>query len=260
MNVLRAYIVDDEPLARRRIRALLEPRSDVEIAGESGDGRHAVEGIRRANPDLVFLDVRMPGFDGFEVLKSLPPEATPMIVFVTAFGDHAVSAFEVHAVDYVLKPFEDERLIAALDRVRSLMGRDSGRALRARLRALLEDPPEARGHVRSGSAESSITVRSAGRTVFVRSDSIDWVSADGCYVQLHVGDRSYLLRETMTRLLARLGEEAFARVHRSAIVNLTRLREVKHAPGGAITLALKSGEEVEVSRRYRSALKTRLGL
>lgn len=260
MNALRAYIVDDEPLARRRIRSLLEPRSDVEIAGESGDGRHAVEGIRRANPDLVFLDVRMPGFDGFEVLKALPPESNPMIVFVTAFGDHAVSAFDVHAVDYVLKPFEDERLIAALDRVKSFVGRDSGRVLRARLRALLEDPSELGGHVRSGPVESAITVRSAGRTIFVRSDSIDWVSADGCYVQLHVDDRSYLLRETMTRLLERLGEDAFVRVHRSAIVNLTRLREVRHASGGAIILVLRNGEEVEVSRRFRSALKERLGL
>jgi len=250
---LRVLIVDDEPLARERIRALLRDAPETEVVGECGDGRRAVAAIRRRKPDLVFLDVQMPELDGFEVLRALGPAEMPAVIFVTAYDRYALRAFEVHALDYLLKPFDRERFQRALARARSQLERDRHGAVEKRLLALLEDLQPGRKRL------ERLVVKEGGRIFFLRADEIDWVEAQGNYARLHVGRETHLVRETMARLEAGLDPKHFARIHRSAIVNLERVREMRPDFHGDYAVVLRDGTRLTLSRNFREKFREFFG-
>jgi two-component system, LytTR family, response regulator len=215
---IRTLIIDDEPPARQLIATLLRAEPDVTIEGECDNGRIAVDEIRRVSPDLVFLDVKMPVLDGFGVLAELAQDKWPLIVFVTAYDKYAVRAFEVHACDYLLKPFEYHRVRLALDRARVQLRQHESEKQQPRLVALLEDISQSRRWDR-------LAIRDNGRVIFLRPADIDWIEADGNYIRLHAGTKAHLLRETMLGAESRLSEKNFLRVSRSALVNLDRNKE-----------------------------------
>jgi two-component system, LytTR family, response regulator len=251
---IRALIVDDEPPARRRLRALLCAEPDVEVAGECGDGREAVERIRALRPDLVFLDVQMPEAGGFDVVAAVGPGRMPAVVFVTAYDEFALRAFEVHALDYLLKPFDTERFRAALHHAREHLRRKRTGELEGRLVSLLEGlrPPPA--------YLERIPVRSGARIHLVPVDDVDYLEADDNYVRLHAGARTHLLRETLGALEARLDPARFLRVHRSLVVNLSRVAELESLGGGEYVLALTTGARLVSGRSYRAKLQDALKL
>ena len=234
---LRVLIVDDEPPARRRLRDLLAHDGEIELAGECGDGDAAVKAIETLRPDLVLLDVQMPGCDGFDVLRRLakPPRA---VLFVTAYEEHALRAFEVQAVDYLLKPFSERRFAQAMERAKD------------RARTQVEDERVLR-LVRALRRPERIVVRDGGRVAFFTVDELDWARAAGNYVELHARGDTHLLRETLTALAARLDPARFCRVHRSTLVNLERVREVRPLGGGDHELILLDGTRLTVSRTHR---------
>jgi two-component system LytT family response regulator len=239
---MRVLIVDDEPLACERLRMLLESERDVEIAGECHDGLTAVEAIRKLAPDLVFLDVQMPEMDGFAVLEAL--DTPPAVIFVTAYDQFAIKAFEVHALDYLLKPFDRERFSKALARAHS-------GDLDARLRSLLAELRTRRKY------NDRLVVSAGGRVVFLRVDELDWIEAAGNYVRLHAGRDEYLHRETMARLEACLDPEKFARIHRSTIVNVDRVKELHPLFRGDYTVVLRDGRELTLAKAYRERLRVK---
>jgi two-component system, LytTR family, response regulator len=246
---LRALIVDDERLAREKVRRLLEAEADVVIVGECGSGAEAVAVLRSASVDLVFLDIQMPGLSGFDVLREVGPSLMGRVVFVTAHDEFAVRAFDVQALDYLLKPFDSARFREALGRVRK---RAAGE-LHAQLSALLEQIG-----ARQTYAERML-VKGAGRLSFVRVDEIDWIEAADNYVRLHSGRDEHLLRETMNGVEARLDPQRFVRVHRSAIVNVNAVREVQPMFHGDYEVLLRTGKAVPVGRNYRERLLKTLG-
>jgi two-component system, LytTR family, response regulator len=252
---IRVLIVDDEPIARRGIAALLADDSEIEVVGQAGDGRAAVEAIRSLEPDLVFLDVQMPELDGFDVVDAVGMDAVGAIVFVTAYDEYALRAFEVSAVDYLLKPFDRERFRAALERAKKTLRSRSTDELQDRVDALLRlleaAPVPATGERKPG---QRIVVKDAGRVMFVRPSEIDWVDAAGNYVRLHCGKELHLLRETMSGMEARLDAEKFIRISRSIIVNLDRLKEIQPLFNGSYLFVMQDGSKVESSRRYRQKL------
>ena len=240
---LRTVIADDEPLARNRLRRLLAGESDIEIVAECADGPATIEAVRASRPDLLLLDVQMPGMDGFEVLRTLGNEHLPAVVFVTGFDRHAVRAFENRAVDYLLKPTTAERLAEALRRVRERLGADPAAAIpQALLDLLREREPR---HARR------FSIRTGDRVVFVDADEIDWAEAAGNYVILHAGKSAHMLRETMTGLEEQLPAKAFLRVSRSAILNLRRVRELRSATSGENVAILADGQRIPITRSLR---------
>lgn len=245
---IRALIVDDEPPARELIATLLRDEPDVEVVGACVNGRSAVTEIERLSPDLVFLDVRMPGLDGFGVLAALPVERWPLIVFVTAYDEHAVRAFAVHALDYLLKPFEYDRLRQAVRLARARLGQRDGVSQQTRLFALLEDLQN------KAPSWDRVVVRESRRITFLKPDEIDWIEAEGNYLRLHAGTKSYLLRETMSAAEVRLAVRKFLRVSRSTLVNLERIKEWQPLFHGDSVLVLKDGTRLTVSRVYREKL------
>ena len=250
---IRTLIVDDEPLARGRLRTLLAVEPDIEIIGEAGDGREAAAAIESARPDLVFLDIQMPELDGFGVVETIRSARTPEIIFVTAFSQHALRAFEVHALDYLLKPFDRERFQVALGRARTRLAQARSDELSQRLTALLaEMRPEAR-------AADRLAVKSGGRVLFLKLADIDWIEAADNYVNLHVGAESHLLRETMTALEARLDASQFLRIIRSTIVNVERIKELQPMFHGDYAVILRNGSRLSLSRGYRDKLQQLLG-
>ncbi|MEZ5065806.1 MAG: response regulator [bacterium] len=250
---LRVVIVDDESLARSRVRDLLAREADVEIVGEADGGAPAIEMIRRTRPDLVLLDVQMPEVDGFDVLEALDDDEAdlPEVIFVTAHDGHALRAFDAHALDYLLKPFRDERFRDALDRARAAIVHDSRRRLAQSIRRLL-------GRESGEPVRDHLVVRSPGRVRLVPLDTIDWIESAGNYVMLHCGKESHLLRETMTELENRLDDTRWIRVHRTALVRLERVREVRVSPSGDGRIRLDNGVEVPLSRRYRKRFEDAL--
>ncbi|GJM44348.1 MAG: DNA-binding response regulator [Gemmatimonadota bacterium] len=248
---IRVLIVDDEPLARERLRSLLEKEDGIELIGECVDGRSAIETIDAEKPDLVFLDVQMPEFDGFDVLEAVEPNCRPVVVFVTAFDEYAVRAFEVHALDYVLKPFDRERFGAALGRARAEIGRSAtgGGDIDQRLEALLSELEDRRKRL------ERIVVKSGGRVFFLRTEDVDWIEAAGNYVELHVGAESHLLRETMNQLEKRLDPKLFLRIHRRIIVNVERIRQLEGVSHGEYVVVLKDGKRLGSSRGYRESVQ-----
>ena len=255
---LRVLIVDDEPLARQRIRDLLEEEPGIQVAGECCDGEEAVEQILLKRPDLVFLDVQMPEMTGFEVLDALRAEDLPAVIFVTAYDEYALRAFEAHALDYLMKPFHRTRFQASLSRARETVAArraapatsdpDGPDVLDRRIRAVLDEIQPQRRYARR------LVVRVGPRIVFVNTDDVDWIDAEGNYARLHVGERTYLLRETMTRLEERLDPELFLRIHRSTIVNLDRIQEIQPMFKGNYVVILRDGTRLSTTRGYRENL------
>lgn len=245
---IRTVIVDDEELARDRIQTLLELQPDVEIVGVCVDGPSAVETIERVQPDLVFLDVQMPGMDGFEVLENLEAERLPAVVFVTAHDGHALRAFEIHALDFLLKPFDQTRFEKALERARSQLTRVNNAALDPRLVSLLEELREERKY------SERLIVKSSGRVFFVRTEEIDWVEASGNYVKIHTKSDAHLLRESMKNMEAKLDPKTFVRIHRSAIVNIDRIKELEPWFHGEYIVIMRDGTRLTASRVFSDRL------
>jgi two-component system, LytTR family, response regulator len=238
-----AVLVDDEPPARAKLRRFLEEDGRVTVVGEAGDGAAAVRLVEEAEPDLVFLDVQMPGMDGFEVLEALEVDPLPRVVFVTAYEEHALRAFEVRALDYLLKPVDRERFTRALDRALEAAAPGATDA-RGVLSALAERRPLER-----------FLVRTRGRMVLVPVEDVDWIGAAGNYVAVHAGGQIHLVRGTLQELEERLPAERFVRIHRSSIVNLDRVREMHPWSHGDLMVVLEGGEELRLSRRYRDRLE-----
>jgi two-component system, LytTR family, response regulator len=241
---VRVLIVDDERLARQKLRRFLEDEPDVEVIGECSSGAEAVAALARTRPDVVFLDVQMPEVDGFEVLRRVGKGYAGQVVFVTAHDRYAVQAFEVQALDYVLKPFARSRLVAALARVRERQAAWSPE----QLRGLLQDREGREGRPRR------LVVRSGGRLTLLPVEEIDWIESADNYARLHVGPREHLLRETLAHLAERLDPARFVRVHRRAIVNLDAISEIRALFQGSYELRLRSGARVPVGRSHRDAL------
>jgi two-component system LytT family response regulator len=250
---IRALIVDDEPLGRGGISARLKNEADIEIVGECANGRLAVAAIRQYAPDLLFLDVQMPGMNGFDVLQAVGADAVPVVIFVTAFDEYALRAFDVHALDYLLKPIDDERFRLALIRARAHLQQRSESRLNQQLAALLAGLSKT-----ARPNHDRFVIKSGGRILFVRTEEVDWIEAVGDYAQLHVGKQTYLVRETMTALEERLAA-GFLRIHRSLIVNAERIKELHPLFNGEYNVILRDGTELKSSRSYRARLREYFG-
>ena len=248
---IRTLVVDDEPVARQRMLSLLQNEPDIEIIGECESGQDAISRIELTSPDLVFLDIQMPQMDGLQLSRALG-ERMPAVVFVTAYDEYALRAFEVHALDYLLKPFDGPRFLRTLERARERLERQRAGDLGKRLLAMVQDlRPE------PAQPPDRLVVKSGGRIFFVRTDEIDWIDAAGNYVRLHVKGEAYLFRETMTAMEARLDQSRFVRIHRSHIVNAERIKELQ-PDNGDYTVVLRSGERLPLSRGYRDKLQERI--
>jgi two-component system LytT family response regulator len=244
---IRTLIVDDEPLARAMLRSFLAEDAEVDVIGECGDGNSAIEMIESAVPELVFLDIQMPDLDGFGVLRALTPAAIPNIVFVTAYDQFALKAFDVHAIDYLLKPFDRERFERTLTRVKQQVALEKREDVNEALLRFLNEQ-SARPQ-----AVKRILVKSGERAVFVRPDEISWIEAQGNYVALHVGAQSLLLRQTINTLEKQLDPGKFQRIQRSAIVNLDAIREMRPAGRGEYEIVLRDGVALKLSLTYRES-------
>lgn len=244
---MRALIVDDEPLARRGVVLRLKKFRDVDIVGECGDGSAAVEKILELSPDVVFLDVQMPGMDGFEVLRALPRENLPSVIFLTAYERHALRAFDVHALDYLLKPVDDERFGAAVQRARQMGDSASRVRMAERILDMLQRT--------SVTYVSRFPVRVGSRIQVVLTEDIEWIAAAGDYTELHCGGRSHLLRETMHALERKLDPTQFLRIHRSRIVRVSRIRELRALENKEYLVKLSDGSELRSSRTYAERLE-----
>jgi two-component system LytT family response regulator len=249
---LNVLVVDDQPMARERLVSLLNAEPDMGSTVTAASGSEAVSRIREGSPDLVFLDLQMPELDGFGVIQAIGVDRMPATVFVTAYDDYAVRAFEVQALDYLLKPFGRPRFQAALQRARRHLERERSGALAERLSALLRTGRPDRGSV------DRLMVKAGGRVVFIDVDQVIWAEAEGNYVRIHTEEAAYLLRETMSTALCKLGERHFFRIHRSRIVNTAQIREIRIAGGGDYQVLLFNGTRLGLSRLYREALQQRL--
>ena len=255
---LRVLIVDDEPVARQRLRRLLSEMDNVQLIGECKNGREAVAKITEDRPDLVLLDVQMPMMDGFAVLRSIPEDAMPIVVFVTAFDEHATAAFDVHALDYVVKPVEAERFRVAVERARRQLSMESTVERHQRLIDLLREQSADSTSSEPATSMTSATrrpqrllINEDGRRFFVAVSDIEWIEAYGNYVRLHVGTKTHLLRATMAHVESSLDPTQFGRIHRSSIVNLLAVREIQPWFSGEHIVILKDGTKLKLSRNYR---------
>lgn len=244
MNI-RTLLVDDEPLARERVRAMLRDEADIEVVGECGDGPAAVSAIKKLAPDLLFLDVQMPGLGGFEVLRAVGKERTPVVIFVTACDQHALKAFEAHALDYLLKPFKQARFAEAVQRARAELANRQAGAMSQGLRELLGHAKPAREFL------TRIAVKTGERTVFVKMEQVDYAESAGNYVVLHVGRENHVVRETLAALEARLDPRKFVRVSRSALVNVEQIKELQPLFKGEHVVVLQSGKQLALTRGVR---------
>jgi two-component system LytT family response regulator len=242
---IRTLIVDDEPLARERVKRFLKDERDIELLGECGNGADAIKTIREKEPDLVFLDIQMPEKNGFDVIKGIDGRNLPTIVFVTAYDQYALQAFEVHALDYLLKPFNRERFHRAVGRAKEQIdGRRRGE-LDERLTSLISSITPEKKYL------ERLVVKSVGRVFFLKTSEIDWIEASGNYLKLHVGRDSHLIRETMNSIEAKLDPSQFMRIHRSTIVNIDRIKELHPMFRGDYSVILRDGSELALSRNYR---------
>ena len=265
MKKIRTIIVDDESLARRGLKIRLKAFNDIEIITECANGREALAAIEEHSPDLVFLDIQMPGIDGFEVVQKIQADSMPLIVFATAFDQYAIEAFEIHAVDYVLKPIEDERLSVAIERVRQHLKQNENENHKQRLMDLItnitgQTPSEINellinGGLREKGYPEKIAIKDRGETTLVPSKEISWIEAAGDYMCIHANDQVHVLRSTMKNLESLLNPQNFQRVHRSTIVNLEKIEKVCSHINGEYYLILDSGSRLKMSRSYRDKIK-----
>ena len=249
MAKIRTLIVDDEPLARRGIRAQLNDEKDIEILSECRNGLEAVAAIEEQSPDLVFLDVQMPELDGFGVLEAVGVDRMPAVIFVTAYDQYALRAFDVHALDYLLKPVDAERFASALARARKQIEHHSLQDLNQRLQNFLDDVQAKQKFT------ERLVIKSGGRIFFLNVAEIDWIEAADNYVRLHVGRDSHLLRETMNHLEKRLDPDHFLRVHRSRIINIRQIKELQPLFRGEYDIMLQDGTRLESGRGYKDKLQ-----
>ena len=264
MQKLRTVIVDDEPLSLDLLRALLSEFSDIEIIGECSNGKEAVEAAVRLQPELLFLDIQMPGMNGFDVIKSLQTDIMPMVVFITAFDQYAVDAFDLHAVDYVLKPLDSERIARSVDRAVDRLKNDVGRSFKSPLIGAIEEISEraSKGEDSEKTADSipdgmkrKLLVRDSGVVKVIPFDDIDWVDAAGDYMCVHAGGETHVIRSTLRDLMGKLDDNLFVRIHRSTIVNVERVVSVTPLQKGGSLLHLTQGESLKVSRNYRNSIR-----
>ena len=248
---ISALVVDDEPLAREIIREMIRRDAEISVIGECGNGMDAVTMIETERPDMVFLDIQMPEMDGFAVIEAVGAQDMPVVVFVTAYDQYAVNAFKVHALDYILKPFDWERFADALLRAKSQIRRESD--LSDKLDALLRQMRKKHDFV------ERLIIKTNGRVIFLRTEEIDWIEAEGNYVRLHVGKDSYLQRDTIGGMEAKLDPTQFPRIHRSAIVNIDRVQELRPWFQGDYCVILRNGKELPLSRNYWDKLRQILG-
>lgn len=258
-KIIKTLIVDDESPARKRIRELLKERSDFEIIGECSNGDDAVNAINTKSFDLVFLDIQLQDMNGFDVLEKLETDTLPIIVFVTAYDKYALKAFEFHAIDYLLKPFDDERFEEMLNHVQKQFCKNQMEDLGGKLDALLSDYKNLQNH---DALESSATIyqkrlvlKSTGKISFIDVDDIDWIGAEGYYVNLNINSKPHLMRETLKNLEKILDPQKFLRIHRSTIVNVTRIKEMQPSFHGEYVVILKDGKRLKLSRNYREQLE-----
>ncbi|MDQ6648333.1 MAG: response regulator [Pseudomonadota bacterium] len=249
---LRVLVVDDEPLARRGILSRLSRHTDVQVVGEVGDGESALSAIATEAPDLVFMDVQMPGLSGLDTLRLLPPHQRPLTVFLTAYDRYALNAFEVHALDYLLKPIDDERFAETLDRARTMLDSRQNALRQPRLEAWLAAQPG------SSRYATRFAVRSGHKVTIVATDELDWIEAMGDYAGLHAGERLHLLREPLHRLAQSLDPAEFVRIHRSTIVRVARIAEIQALPNRDSLLRLHNGTPLRASRTYGDDLRAAL--
>jgi two-component system LytT family response regulator len=244
MNI-RTLIVDDEPLARKRIKRFLVEEPDLSVIGECGSGHEAIKAIQEMSPDLLFLDIQMPGMDGFEVLQALGEAQIPITIFITAYDQHALKAFDVHALDYLLKPFKQERFKKAIARARAQMADGGSRKADPGLAALI-------GRLRADHNRlSRFMVKSSNRVILIKAHEVDWIESAANYALLHVGDKTHLVRETMQALETKLNPKIFQRISRSVIVNLERVKELQPMGKGQYVIILANGKQLTMSRGIR---------
>jgi two-component system, LytTR family, response regulator len=251
---VRTVIADDERLARQKLLILLESEPLVKVVAECQDGRQAVSAIRNLHPDMLLLDIQMPDLDGFQVLKEIPAEEMPVVIFTTAYDQYAIRAFESNALDYLLKPFDQERLHHAVKKAHSELRKARDYEITHRILSLLS---QVRANTPGAAAEPDrrLVIKANGRVVFLDLDNIEWVEAAANYVRLNVGKESYLFRETISRISERLDANHFVRIHRSTIVNVRKIKELIPVNSGEYVVVLKSGRELSCSRGYRAALQ-----
>ena len=242
---ITTLIVDDEPLARDRIKRFLRDEDGIRLIGECKNGKEAIETIVREKPELVFLDIQMPEKNGFDVIKALDSKLLPTIIFVTAYDQYALQAFDVHALDYLLKPFNRERIKRAVTRAREHIDHKRLGNIDERLNALLADIRGEKKYL------DRLVVKAVGRVFFLKSDEIDWIEAAGNYVKLHVGRESHMIRETMNGIESKLDPGKFLRIHRSTVVNIDRIKELHPMFSGDYAVILRNGTELALSRNYR---------
>ena len=242
---IRVIIVDDEPLARERVRSLLVEEPDVELVTECANGQEAVQAIREEQPDLVFLDVQMPGMDGFEVLSSLSKGRLPLVIFVTAYDQHALKAFDVHALDYLLKPFKQTRFKETLQRARETLNNQQAGAVSKNLIALLGQAKPEKDHL------GRIPVKTGERVIFVKTAAIEYIESAGNYVVLHAGKENHVVRETLTALEEKLDPKKFLRISRSTLVNVEQIKELQPLFKGEHVVVLHNGKQLSMTRGIR---------
>jgi two-component system LytT family response regulator len=254
MDTLRTLIVDDEPLSRRRVRSFLLPEPELEVIGECSAGFEAVSAIRTQEPDVLFLDVQLPDLDGFSVLQSVRPERMPAVIFMTGYDQQALRIFETHGLDYLLKPFDRQRLRQALSGARAQLRRGPSEVLSPDFLTMLRDASLRRPRL------ERLRVRSRGRVLLVKSGEVDWIDSAGNYAQLHVGRETHKLRDRLKALEARLDPAQFLRIHRSTIVNVDRIRELRQGPNREYELTLTDGTRLAASRSYNKRLRQVAGI
>lgn len=250
---LKLLIVDDEPLARERIREMLRADPQIEVIGDCSNGDDAIEAVRTSRPDLLLLDIQMPGTDGFGVLEALEPHEIPCIIFITAYDQYAVKAFEVYALDYLLKPFDRERFTRAIERAKQHVFKERTRDLNDRVLAALNEIKNKPEYL------ERLVIRTNGHIFFIKTEEIDWLEAEGNYVRLHSGKESYLLRDAISSLENQLDPKKFLRIHRSAIVNINRIQELQPWFHGEYRVILQDGVQLTLSRSYRDKLNELVG-
>ena len=252
--VIRTIIADDERLAREKLRILLASEPEVRLVAECQDGKQTLSALRKYRADLLLLDIQMPGMDGFQLLSVLSPEEMPVVIFTSAYDQYAIRAFEAHALDYLLKPFDRERLHHAIERARLQLNKSQDREIADRILSLLS-------RVKSQALPASLPedrfiIKARGRIVFLSLDEIDWIEASANYVRLNAAKESHLFRETISRISERLNPTQFVRIHRSTIVNVRKIKELIPVNSGEYIVVLKSGKELSCSRGYRAAVQS----